>query len=114
QVIWNEKNTTFIPENWKETRPELVLNDGALLMNLTAQSLADEFLGRVCIFRKVENTVLLNQRICSFVSKTDYDIKPYLYIYFKSPQFREYVNTLDSGTLIKHLNIKDIKKYSIS
>jgi type I restriction enzyme S subunit len=112
-VVWNLKNTTYIPEAWKDKRPELILKEGALLMNLTAQSLADEFLGRVCVFNEQSEVTLLNQRICYFESKLKYDIKPYLYIFFKSPQFRAYVDTLDSGTLIKHLNIKNVKSYTI-
>lgn len=112
KVIWNENNTTYIPDDWLEKRPELILQQGALLMNLTAQSLKDEFLGRVCILEE-SGDVLLNQRICSFESKTKYDIKPYLYIYFKSPIFREYVATLDSGSLIKHLNVKDVKSHGL-
>lgn len=112
KVVWNDTNTTYIPVYWLDKRPELILKAGALLMNLTAQSLKDEFLGRVCILES-EEKVILNQRICSFESQTDYDIKPYLYVYFKSPVFREYVATLDSGSLIKHLNVKDIKSHTI-
>ncbi|MGH1373166.1 MAG: restriction endonuclease subunit S [Cellvibrionaceae bacterium] len=111
-VVWTEKNTTYIPESWLEKRPELILSEGSLLMNLTAQSLKDEFLGRVCVLG-TEEDVLLNQRICSFQSELDYDVKPFLYIYFKSPQFRSFVATLDSGSLIKHLNVKDVKAHEI-
>lgn len=111
-VIWNTKNTTYIPSDWIEKRPELIIEKWALLMNLTAQSLKDDFLGRVCIYES-EERVMLNQRICSFVSKTENDITPYLYYFFKSPEFREYVDTLDTGTLIKHLNVKDVLKFEI-
>lgn len=111
KVIWTDKNTIYLPKEWKEKRPELLLKKGALLMNLTAQSLADEFLGRVCILEDADEDILLNQRISSFESKINYDVKPYLFYFFKSPQFRSYVDTLDTGTLIKHLNVKDIKSY---
>lgn len=112
-VVWTEKNTTYLPKHWVMKRPELSLKGGVLLMNLTAQSLKDEFLGRVCILNESDEVVLLNQRISAFTSNVKYDIIPYLFIYFRSPQFRAYVDTLDSGTLIKHLNIKDIKSYSL-
>ena len=56
---------------------------------------------------------MLNQRISSFESKLNYDVKPYLFYVLRSPQFRSYVDTLDTGTLIKHLNIKDIKTYKL-
>lgn len=112
-VVWTEKNTTYLPKHWVMKRPELSLKGGVLLMNLTAQSLKDEFLGRVCILNESDEVVLLNQRISAFTSDVKYNIIPYLFIYFRSPQFRTYIDTLDSGTLIKHLNIKDIKSYSL-
>ncbi|HCU0431190.1 TPA: restriction endonuclease subunit S [Serratia marcescens] len=112
-VVWTEKNTTYLPKHWVMKRPELSLKGGVLLMNLTAQSLKDEFLGRVCILNESDEVVLLNQRISAFTSDVKYNIIPYLFIYFRSPQFRNYIDTLDSGTLIKHLNIKDIKSYSL-
>ena len=113
EVIWTEKNTTYLPNDWAIKRPELSLKNGVLLMNLTAQSLKDEFLGRVCVLNKSDEVVLLNQRISAFISDVNYDVLPFLFIYFRSPQFRAYIDTLDSGTLIKHLNIKDIKSYSL-
>lgn len=113
QVIWTEKNTTYLPNDWAIKRPELSLKNGVLLMNLTAQSLKDEFLGRVCILNNSDEVILLNQRISAFISDVNYDVLPFLFIYFRSPQFRTYIDTLDSGTLIKHLNIKDIKSYSL-
>ncbi|WP_312604858.1 restriction endonuclease subunit S [Kosakonia cowanii] len=112
-VIWTDKNTTYLPKHWVIKRPELSLKGGALLMNLTAQSLKDEFLGRVCILNESDEVILLNQRISAFTSNVKYNVIPYLFIYFKSPQFRSYIDTLDSGTLIKHLNIKNIKSYSL-
>ncbi|EJL5624363.1 restriction endonuclease subunit S [Salmonella enterica] len=113
-VVWTEKNTTYLPKHWTIKRPELSLKNGVLLMNLTAQSLKDEFLGRVCILNRCDEVVLLNQRISAFTSNVKYNVIPYLFIYFRSPQFRTYIDTLDSGTLIKHLNIKDIKSYSLT
>ncbi|ARD40913.1 hypothetical protein B6E78_08855 [Edwardsiella ictaluri] len=113
-VVWTEKNTTYLPKHWAIKRPELSLKNGVLLMNLTAQSLKDEFLGRVCILNGCDEVVLLNQRISAFTSNIKYNVIPYLFIFFRSPQFRAYIDTLDSGTLIKHLNIKDIKSYSLT
>lgn len=114
KVVWTDKNSTFLPEVWAERRPELLLTAGALLMNLTAQSLKDEFLGRVCVLGQSSEPVLLNQRIASFESRLDYDITPYLYVYFKSPLFREFVDTLDSGTLIKHMSTNDVLNHRIT
>jgi type I restriction enzyme S subunit len=107
QVEWNEKNTACLPKQWGEDHPEFLLGAGELLMNLTAQSLKDEFLGRVCV--KTDGVpALLNQRIARFRNHGNDDLRPYLFIYLKSPQFRSYVNTLDTGSLIRHMHSKQV------
>ncbi|TSA85496.1 hypothetical protein FNU79_09880 [Deinococcus detaillensis] len=107
KVVWTEKNTSYLPESWLTDNASFLMHQGDLLMNLTAQSLKDEFLGRVCV--KEDNIpALLNQRICAFKPKTKYDVRPYLWVYFKSPQFRLFVDTLDTGTLIKHIHSRQV------
>jgi len=107
QVEWSEKNTACLPKQWSKDYPEFLLGTGELLMNLTAQSLKDEFLGRVCI--KTDGVpALLNQRIARFVSHGTDDLRPYLFVYFKSPRFRSYVNTLHTGSLIRHMHSKQV------
>ncbi|TXT27804.1 MAG: type I restriction enzyme S subunit [Rhodocyclaceae bacterium] len=111
-VQWSAKNTTHLPESYAREFPTFVLGKGELLMNLTAQSLKDDFLGRVCL--KTDSVpALLNQRICAFYSKSSSDIRPYLFVYFRSPVFRSYVETLDSGTLIKHMHTKQLLSHVI-
>jgi type I restriction enzyme, S subunit len=80
---------------------------GELLMNLTAQSLKDEFLGRVCI-NADDVPALLNQRIARFINHGTDDLRRFLFIYFKSHKFRSYVNTLDTGSLIRHMHSKQV------
>lgn len=106
-VSWTEKNTVCLASSFAVEFPDYVLGSGELLMNLTAQSLKDDFLGRACLKQGAE-PALLNQRICAFYSKLSYDIRPYLFIYFRSPVFRGFVSTLDSGTLIKHMHTKQL------
>ena len=81
-------------------------------MNLTAQSLKDQFLGRVCIKTDAE-PALLNQRIARLVPHGDYDVRPYLLLYFKSHLFRTFVNGLDTGTLIRHMHSKDVARHVV-
>jgi type I restriction enzyme S subunit len=104
---WNSDNTRLLPTHWAEDYPEFVLDDDELLMNLTAQSLKDEFLGRVCL-KSDKTPALLNQRICRFKNWTKEDLRPFLFVYFKSPPFRSYVNTLDTGSLIRHMHSKQV------
>ena len=76
-------------------------------MNLTAQLLKDEFLGRVCL-KTDDVPALLNRRICRFKMWTEDELRPFLFRYFKSPRFRSYVNTLDAGSLIRHMHAKQV------
>ena len=82
-------------------------------MNLTAQSLKDEFLGRVCLTQD-KDTAILNQRIArlSLLNK-EFDIRPYLFIYFRSPLFRDFINGLDTGSLIRHMHSKDVARHVV-
>jgi type I restriction enzyme, S subunit len=112
EIEWTEKNTAYLPEVWGKQCSELLLVGGELVMNLTAQSLRDEFLGRVCRKRD-ERPALLNQRICRFLPFGEDDLRPYLFTYFKSPRFRSYVNTLDTGSLIRHMHSKQLLVHEV-
>jgi type I restriction enzyme S subunit len=100
QVVWNDENTRCLPERWADEFPSHLIHPGELVMNLTAQSLKDEFLGRVCITGPGERC-LLNQRIAR--------LHPvlvrarYLLWVFKSPVFRRFVDGLNTGSLIQHM-----------
>jgi type I restriction enzyme S subunit len=61
-VQWNARNTKRLPIRWAEDHPSHIVQGGEIIMNLTAQSLKDEFLGRTCITSSDE-CCLLNQRL---------------------------------------------------
>lgn len=106
-VHWDSGRTAHLPIRWAEEFPDFVLGQGELVMNLTAQSLKDEFLGRACLKTDSE-PALLNQRIARFINMGDEDLRPYALLYFKSVFFRRFVNDLDSGTLIRHMHSKQV------
>ena len=112
-VEWNNDNTVCLPPVWVKRYPSYLLGTGELVMNLTAQSLKDEFLGRVCL-KQDTDAALLNQRIArlSLLNK-GFDIRPYLFIYLRSPLFRDYVNGLDTGSLIQHMHSKDVARHVV-
>lgn len=112
RLTWTAENTVFLPKTWVSEAEAFVLGTPELLMNLTAQSLKDEFLGRVCMKTDPE-PALLNQRIARFKPLTDYDCRPYLLLYFKSPRFRAYVDTLDTGSLIRHMSTRDLLDHEV-
>lgn len=112
RVEWTEANTASLPKGWARECPEFVLGKDELLMNLTAQSLKDEFLGRACI-KEDAQPALLNQRIARMVPYASFDVRPYLLIYFKSNLFRSFVTGLDTGSLIRHMHSKDVGRHVV-
>jgi type I restriction enzyme S subunit len=70
-------------------------------MNLTAQSLRDEFLGRVCLTNPDDPSCLLNQRLARLFPII---VDPrYVLWMFKSKVFRAFVGSLNTGSLIQHM-----------
>ncbi|PZR04616.1 MAG: hypothetical protein DI536_33805, partial [Archangium gephyra] len=61
-VRWTTENTKCMPERYADENDGWVVGANQLVMNLTAQSLKDEFLGRICMTGNDERC-LLNQRI---------------------------------------------------
>ncbi|MBI4519449.1 MAG: restriction endonuclease subunit S [Gemmatimonadetes bacterium] len=100
QVQWTEANTRRLPASWAEAYSRWLVGPHELVMNLTAQSLKDEFLGRVCMTGPTERC-LLNQRIARLSPVL---VNPkYLLWVFKSRHFRGFVESLNTGSLIQHM-----------
>lgn len=68
-VAWNAENTRFLPSKWETAAPDLIVGPSELVMNLTAQSLKDEFLGRICM-TGAGDRALLNQRLARLTPNT--------------------------------------------
>jgi type I restriction enzyme S subunit len=108
RVAWNETNTRYLPKSWGQEHPSYVVGPGELVMNLTAQSLRDEFLGRICITGS-EEKCLLNQRIAR-LRPVLVNSRFVLYL-FKSPLFRRFVESLNTGSLIQHMFTSDLDDF---
>ena len=100
KVVWAGENTRCMPKKWADEFPEFVVGSRELIMNLTAQSLKDEFLGRVCLTGPGE-ACLLNQRQARLTPVLV--IPEFLLCLFKSPVFRRFVDGLNTGSLIQHM-----------
>ncbi|MDP3208138.1 MAG: restriction endonuclease subunit S [Rhodoglobus sp.] len=99
-VRWTPTNTKCMPESYEAQNRDFVVRSGELIMNLTAQSLKDEFLGRTCITAGDE-TSLLNQRLGRL---TPVLVLPkYVLWLFKSQLVRSYIDNLNTGSLIQHM-----------
>lgn len=108
RVMWGERSTTRLPLSFAVDFPKYVLRGRHLLMNLTAQSLADDFLGRVCLSSE-QDEFLLNQRIARLHSSAASN--EYLYWVFRSGAFRSYVATLNTGSLIQHISTRQLDAF---
>jgi type I restriction enzyme S subunit len=108
RVEWTEKNTRCMPTNWVDEFPSFLVGGDELVMNLTAQSLKDEFLGRICITSPDERC-LLNQRIAKLVPTL---VRPrFLLWLFKSSIFRRFVDGLNTGSLIQHMFTSQLAEF---
>jgi type I restriction enzyme S subunit len=107
-VRWTDANTRYLPEHHLADNPDLLVRGGELVINLTAQSLKDEFLGRVCITDPDEHC-LLNQRLARL---TPIEVLPrFALLVFKSSLFRSFVRQLNSGSLIQHMFTSQIEGF---
>ncbi|WP_421202657.1 restriction endonuclease subunit S [Aeromonas sp. 602658] len=100
-VNWSAADTTYLPIRYLEENPNYVVGDNEIVMNLTAQSLDDGFLGRVCMTQKSESC-LLNQRLARITPFEEND-SDYLYWALQSRLAREYLHRMPVGTKVKHL-----------
>jgi len=107
-IEWTEHNTRRMPWKWVSDHPSYVVGPDELVVNLTAQSLKDEFLGRVCLTGPGEEC-LLNQRIARL---TPVGIESEFCLWLlKSPVFRSYVDGLNTGSLIQHMFTSQIMSF---
>ena len=108
QVRWTKKNTRYMPDRYLETASTLVVGSAELVINLTAQSLKDNFLGRVCITSRDE-LCLLNQRLARL---TPIVIPSnFMLCVFKSVVFRKFVSGLNTGSLIQHMFTRQLDEF---
>jgi type I restriction enzyme S subunit len=109
QVVWTVANTRCLPERYAHEFPGYLVGPNEIVMNLTAQSLKDEFLGRVCITGPQDERVLLNQRIARL---SPIGMNPrFVFYVMKSLIFRRFVDQLNTGSLIQHMFTSQLDQF---
>src|SRR5207244_4104370 len=102
-------NTRYVPQHRADENRDLIVGGRELIMNLTAQSLRDEFLGRVCLTNSDEEC-LLNQRLARL---TPIVISPEFALYLlKAWRFRRFVDQLNTGSLIQHMFTSQLAEFT--
>lgn len=111
KVIWTQNNTQCLPQRFADENPDLIVGGSELVMNLTAQSLKDEFLGRVCVTGDGDRC-LLNQRLARL---TPVLVSPqFVLVLLKAWRFRRFVDGLNSGSLIQHMFTSQLAKFTFA
>lgn len=109
-VPWGPDNTICLSESWVNRASDYLVGGDELVMNLTAQSLEDQFLGRVCMTRPGEKC-LLNQRLARFRSVTCH--LPFLFWALRGPFFRLQIDLNPHGTKVQHIYNRDLAAISL-
>lgn len=104
-LSWDADHTTHLPRGWIMRGRSFLVGSGEVLMNLTAQSLEEDFLGRACITPQ-GTTCLLNQRIARFRPRLM--LPDELLWFFRGPIFRQQIAHLSTGTKVQHLYNSDL------
>jgi type I restriction enzyme S subunit len=107
---WTINNTVHLPDSFKTKEPAYLIESGDILINLTAQSLEDGFMGRVCIAR--DNDVsLLNQRIGRLLFKSSLVIPEFIFRVLQTSKFQQHTVSMCEGTKVKHLFWRHIENF---
>lgn len=110
---WSDEKTVFLDPSWQNAASDFVVNGGDVVINLTAQSLEDGFMGRVCL-AKDGDTSLLNQRIGRFRCDESKLLPEYLFRSLQTSQFRQHAHSNCEGSKVKHLFWQHLAKYEIA
>lgn len=109
---WREDNSVFLPDTYYESASNYLIAPRDVVINLTAQSLEEGFMGRVCLARDGD-TCLLNQRIGRFICGSNLHPE-YLFRYLQTSSFRKLVEASCEGSKIKHLYWRHIENFQIA
>jgi type I restriction enzyme S subunit len=110
RLEWVPSATVRLPERYTTDRNVVMLSPGDVVMNLTAQSMEDGFLGRVCLASEGDESIV-NQRIGRIRSS----LLPNEYIFrvLQDQSFRRHVESIAKGSKIKHLYWQDLARFEI-
>lgn len=102
RLDWRPERTVFVPEAYLDVAFGHVVSRDDVVINLTAQSLDDGFMGRVCFVRGQEKS-FLNQRIGRFVRFRDGVVPEYLFRVLQGARFQAHAIAMCEGTKVKHM-----------
>lgn len=102
EFIW--KDQQYLPEKFLISNSDFILKSDDLLIALTRPITNNTT--KICLYPKNTNIGLLNQRVACI--KEIQLNKKYLFLYFQTNNFKEYIRTKFSETLQPNLSPKDL------
>ena len=109
-LSWEVAKTVRLSRKWERDAADFVVTPGDVLVNLTAQSLEDGFMGRVCLAREGDRS-LLNQRI-GRLRDWRADVSPeYVFRVLQSSRFQSHAIEMCEGSKVKHIFWPYIARY---
>lgn len=108
---WNPEKTVRLPRRFEQEAIDFIIKPGDVVINLTAQSLEDGFMGRVCLAKAGDHS-LLNQRIGRFIFVSDEVYPEYVFRVLQTPKFQQHTISMCEGTKVKHLYWRHLEKFS--
>lgn len=108
---WSPGATVCLPPRHRQENEDWYIGSGQVLINLTAQSLEDGFMGRVCYTRN-EDAGLLNQRIGRFVVGEGF-LPEYIFRCLQTKSFRVLVESRCEGSKVRHLYFRHFRDHLI-
>jgi type I restriction enzyme S subunit len=105
---WTDSSVR-IPKSFGEENADCLLSPGDLVINMTAQSLEDRFLGRVC---RMHDAAFLNQRI-GRLTPVQGITSEFLHIALRTPSFSAWVARRSEGSKVKHMHWRHIEDFPL-
>ncbi|MBY4594160.1 restriction endonuclease subunit S [Ottowia caeni] len=112
-LTWLTDKTVCLDPKWEVSASDFVIHPGDVVINLTAQSLEDGFMGRVCLAREHDKS-LLNQRIGRFRCNEDTLRPEFLFRCLQTSRFRQHAHANCEGSKVKHMFWQHLAKYEIA
>ena len=100
RLSWAANATVFLDPKFAEENADWIVRPNDVVINLTAQSLEEGFMGRVCL-AGVGDESLLNQRLGRFIPKTGVEPE-YIFRVLQTSRFRRIVETRCEGSKVRH------------
>ena len=109
---WDSDRTVCMPDSYQTAASDYTVSPGDVVINLTAQSLEDGFMGRVCIARDGDHC-LLNQRIGRFVFERKSVLPEFVFRVLQTSTFQQHAISMCEGTKVKHMYWRHLERFEL-